>query len=275
MRQKGHLDEHARHVRPDEDIERSLLHAEIRDVRIARTQVPDQRALDLAREPHGFVDLSHLQQVAQDVAEVRTLGLGYVVEPVLHRRQADGGPIVRVVQIIRLDAGRARVAARVRVDRDEEVRALPVRALGAITELERGIVVAREDRLGAEPLAQVAGEPLRHRQRDDLLDDESMRAGIAAPVAGIDHDARARVVPPWADRRDPARARWRPGGLRRGRHLDVNERPGLADAIRRPGGDLHDEPRRAVLTRADAQPRHGPGARHRARDRAPDARPRR
>src|SRR6185503_18542566 len=87
------------------------------------------------------------------------------------------------------------IAARVRVNRHEQVRSLPVRALGAIAELERVVAVAREDGLCAEPFSQMVRQTLRHGERDELLDDVALRSRIPPAVTRIDDDARAREVP--------------------------------------------------------------------------------
>ena len=93
--------------------------------------------------------------------------------------------------MIGLDAARLDVAARVRVDRQEQVGLRAVRHLGARFERDVGVVAPRQDHFDAglrqQPLLEAVRD-VEHEPR--LVHPVRLRAGIVPAVARVDHDAR-------------------------------------------------------------------------------------
>ena len=104
---------------------------------------------------------------------------------------ASASGLDREVQEVGLDAARRGVAARVRMDRQEQIRAFAVRDRGPLLERHEHVGVARHHDLHARLLLEQLLQPQRDVERQfRLVDAVALRARIVAAVAGVDDDAR-------------------------------------------------------------------------------------
>src|SRR5262249_13779832 len=108
-------------------------------------------------------------------------------------RTLAAGGAQRAAPVEDLEPASGRIAAGVRVERDEEGRALP-RQREAATDRDERVVVAGEDDVDREPVRHAHGEFLRELEHDVLLAHpaDALGPGIPAAVACIDDDERSR-----------------------------------------------------------------------------------
>src|SRR5512139_54289 len=187
VRDEGDLREDRGHVRPDEDVEGGGVDSPVADL-VLLPDARDHALLDRGGEVPALVDLAVGGDRLDEVLEVLERGRG---DRVLSRGHLLGVGGAREVQEVGLDAAGPRVAARVRVDGEEEVGAARVRDRRALVEGDEDVGRAGEDDLRPQLLHHEAVEPPGHVEDELLLLQPAAadRPGVVAAVAGVDHDA--------------------------------------------------------------------------------------
>jgi len=186
---EGNLRKHCRHVGAGQNYEGCLLHAAVRLSSAHKLELLRERVLDIQGKQLRFRDLL----VASDLLdEARKIVEGRFRERVFARRKFPGFQRSCQVQVVRFDTARFAAIARIRVNRDEQVRVGAVGDRRTLFQRDVPVVLACVDHFRIRNVFfDQLTQPQRHIEAKVLFE-QTVRphdARVVPPVARINRDA--------------------------------------------------------------------------------------